>query len=255
MSKKNEFLLMLIKLCLNLLFDDLADRFCVSSTLCSRTFTTWVKIISNVLGKSLIVWLPREVIRNNLPESFLKAGHKKCRIIIDCSEVFIERPKSLELEYATWSDYKHHNTMKFLIGITPTGFISFLSDCYGGRKTDKFITKDSGFYDNLERDDEIMTDRGFQIQDELLHYYCTLVVPPGARMKSQMTENECKKTKETANLRIHIERAINRIKYFHILKGEMPISMVQHADDIVKSCAALCNCIDSGWKVLISWNI
>ena len=33
----------------------------------------------------------------------------------------------------TWSDYKSHNTIKFLIGITPTGFISFLSNCYGGR--------------------------------------------------------------------------------------------------------------------------
>ena len=49
---------------------------------------------------------------------------------IDCSEVFIEQPKSLTNQAATWSDYKHHNTVKFLVGITPTGFISFLSDCY-----------------------------------------------------------------------------------------------------------------------------
>ena len=118
------------------------------------------------------------------------------------------------LQYATWSEYKHHNTVKFLIGITPNGFISFLSDCYGGRKTDKFITMDSGFYENLERGDRVMADHGFQIREELFHYYCDLDVRPGARTKSQMTVAECAKTKKVANLRIHVERAINRVKYF-----------------------------------------
>ena len=80
----------------------------------------------------------------------------------------IERPKSLLNQASTWSDYKHHNTIKFLDGITPSGYISFLSDCYGGRSSDKFITTDSGFYDLLERDDEVMADRGFQIKEELM---------------------------------------------------------------------------------------
>ena len=241
LTQRDEFLLTLMRLRLNILNEDLADRFGISSALCSRTCTTWIKIISKILGKALIVWLPRESIRDNLPQSFKKAGYHNCRVIIDCTEVFIERPKSLNLQYATWSEYKHHNTVKFLVGITPSGFISFLSDCYGGKRTDKFITKDSGFYENLERDDQIMADRGFQIKEELLHYFCCLVVPPGARAKSQMTEDECKRTKEVANLRIHVERAINRIKYFRILKSVLPITMLQHIDDIVRSCAALCN--------------
>ena len=71
--------------------------------------------------------------------------------------MFIERSKSLINQASTWSDYKHHNTVKFLVGITPSGFISFLSDCYGGRSSNKFITDDSGFYD-LEHDDEVMTE-------------------------------------------------------------------------------------------------
>lgn len=241
LAQRDEFLLTLMRLRLNLLNEDLADRFGISTGLCSQTFTTWIKIISRVLGTALIVWLPRESIRDNLPNCFREKGYSKCRIIIDCTEVFIERPKSLELQYATWSEYKHHNTIKFLVGISPSGFISFLSDCYGGRKTDKFITQDSGFYENLERDDEIMADRGFQIQEELLHYFCRLIVPPGKRAKSQMTEAECLKTKTVANLRIHIERAINRMKYFRILKSVLPISMLQHVDDIIRSCAALCN--------------
>ena len=49
------------------------------------------------------------------------------------------------------------------------------------------------------------------------------------------------KTKETTNLRIHVERAINRIKNYRILKGTLPITMMQHVDEIVLVCAALCN--------------
>ena len=58
--------------------------------------------------------------------------------------------------------------MKLLVGIAPSGFISFLSECYGGRASDKFITADSGLYDILERDDEVMADRVFQIREELM---------------------------------------------------------------------------------------
>ena len=93
----------------------------------------------------------------------------------------------------------------------------------------------------LERDDEIMSDRGFQIKEELMLRYCYLSVPPGTRVKSQMTTTECQRTKDVANLRIHVERAINRIKTYRIFKSVLPITMLHHADDIVCTCAALCN--------------
>lgn len=241
LSQREELLLTIMRLRLGLMNEDVADRFGISKSLCSNTFTTFVKIIANVLGRALVVWLPREAIRDNLPESFIKSKHTKCRVILDCTEVFIERAKSLHNQAVTWSDYKHHNTVKVLIGIAPNGYITFLSKCYGGRASDKFITSDSGFYDLLERDDEVMADRGFQIKEELLLRYCSLSVPPGARVKSQMTASECKLTSNVANLRIHVERAINRIKTYRILKNVLPISMLHHMDDIVLSCAALCN--------------
>ena len=183
----------------------------------------------------------KEAVRSNLPGVFIKAGYKKCRVILDCAEVFIERPKSLINQACTWSEYKHHNTIKFLVGISPTGYITFLSDCYGGRASDRYIVKDSGFYDLLERENMVMADRGFQIHEELLLRFCNFQVPPGARAKSHMTADECKKTKDIANLRIHVERAINRIKFFQILKGVIPVTMLQHIDDIVVTCAALSN--------------
>ena len=86
-----------------------------------------------------------------------------------------------------------------------------------------------------------MADRGFQIQEDLLYYYCRLSIPPGARIKAQMIKTECSKTKDIANLRIHVERAINRIKTFRILKNTIPLTLIPLADDIISTCAALCN--------------
>lgn len=241
LSHRDEFLLTLMRLRLGLLNEDLADRFGVSPTICSNTFTTWIRIISVILGKALVNWLPREPIRENLPECFKKMNYHKCRTILDCTEVFIERPKSLLAQALTWSDYKHHNTFKFLVGIAPSGFITFLSHSYGGRASDNAIVKESGFYDLLERDDHIMADRGFQIREDLLLRFCTLIIPPGKRGKSQFTQQEVELTKKVANVRIHVERAINRLKTYRIVKSVFPISMLHHADDIVLSCAALCN--------------
>ena len=101
----------------------------------------------------------------------------------------------MDYQAATWSHYKHHNTIQFLVGISPSQFIIFLSSCYGGRASDRFITEDSGFYDLLERDDVITADRGFQIQEDLLLHFCNLQAPPGAQTNSQMTKNKGTKDK------------------------------------------------------------
>ena len=121
-----------MRLHLSLLNEDLADHFEISTTICSNIFKTWIRFLAQTLGK-LVAWLPKENIMENMPKIFCKAGHSKLRVIIDCSEVFIERPKSVNVQAATWSDYKSHNTVKVLIGISPTRYVTFLFDCYSGR--------------------------------------------------------------------------------------------------------------------------
>ena len=65
--------------------------------------------------------------------------------------------------------------------------------------------------------------------------------PHGQGSRHSLPCLHAKKTKEVANLRIHGERAINRLMKFKILKNVVPINMVTHADSIVKTFAALCN--------------
>ena len=79
-----------------------------------------------------------------MPLSF-RRFFKKCCIIIDCTEVYMERPSDLA-RAQVWSNYKHHSTIKFLVGITPQGTVS---RCAGGRMSDKEITERSGIMDYL----------------------------------------------------------------------------------------------------------
>ena len=81
--------------------------------------------------------------------------------------VFIERATSLSARSQTYSNHKSHNTAKFLIAVSPTGAVIFISKCWGGRASDKHITSHCGFLDHLINGDVVMADRGFEIAEDL----------------------------------------------------------------------------------------
>ena len=101
-----------------------------------------------------------------MPMEFRK-NFKQSVVIIDCFEIFIERETNLKARAQTWSNYKHHNTVKFLIGISPQGAISFISKGWGGRESDVHLTENCGILDKLLRGDLILADRGFNIHETL----------------------------------------------------------------------------------------
>ena len=70
--------------------------------------------------RRLIIWPEREQLLETMPMDFRK-NFKRCVIIIDCFEVFCERPSNLKARSQLWSNYKHRNTVTFLIGIFPQG--------------------------------------------------------------------------------------------------------------------------------------
>ena len=125
LSLEDHLLIVLMKLKLGLLNKDIAQRFGVSSSTITKIFRGWVPIMGSSM-KNLIVWPDRGVLRRNLPHSF-KKKIRDAVCIIDCSEIFIERPRNLTARAQTLSNYKHNNTDKFLIGISPSGVVSFLS--------------------------------------------------------------------------------------------------------------------------------
>ena len=114
-------------------------------------------------------------------------------LTLDCSEIFIERPCSYQARAQTYSNYKKHNTVKFLVGITPCGAVSYLLKCWGGRATDKCITMNSDFIRLLENGDVVLADRGFDIADDIAVHGASLIIPSFTRGKKQLSlqEVEC----------------------------------------------------------------
>ena len=78
--------------------------------------------------------------------------------------MYIQQPSSLSFQAET---YKHPNTFKVLVGISPTGAIIFISKLWGGGISDQKITECCGVLYLLEPGDNVMADRGFDVQDLL----------------------------------------------------------------------------------------
>ena len=69
--------------------------------------------------KEVFPWPSRDMIIARTPVQFCK--HPNTRVIIDCMELYIKRPKSLQSQAITFSHYKLHNTFKALVGILQGG--------------------------------------------------------------------------------------------------------------------------------------
>ena len=101
----------------------LADTFGISPGQVSKIHNTWITFLSQEL--SFLVPLPSgSEMQKSLPKKF--KGFENVKIIIDCLELLIQRPKIPSSQKITWSSYKHWNTVKSLVAITPTGVISLI---------------------------------------------------------------------------------------------------------------------------------
>ena len=246
LSPFSQFLMTLMRLKHNTNVDLLAYQFGVAQSTISTTFENVIDVMFYKLVPSLIIWPTRDQIRKTLPTVF-RAAFRTCTCIIDCFEIFIEKSSNLMAQNQTWSQYKHHNTMKYLIGISPQGTIMFLSKGYGGRTPDERVVKESGFLSKLLPGDLILADRGFDISELLATVFATLRIPAFTKDKKQLDPLEIEQTRQLANVRIHVERLIGLVREkFRMLKSTIPITMLAKSKDgytqldkIVAVCCAL----------------
>ena len=150
------------------------------------------------------------------------------RIVIDCFEVFCERPSDLMARAQTFSNYKHHNTVKFLIAITPQGVISFVSKGWGGRVSDKHLTENCGILNFLQPGDVILADRGFTVQDSVGLCCAEVKMPPFTRGKKQLSRSAIDTARQLSQVRIHVERVIGVVRQkYTILESKLAINMIK----------------------------
>ena len=155
----DEFLIVMCRLRQGFPEDHLAQLFNVSASTVSRIFITWVNFMFFKFGE-IKIWSSRKLI-DTMPKSF-KGTYKSTRVIINCTEVRCQMPSSLQLNWELFSAYKNHTTFKGLVGISPSGAVTFRSQLYTGFFSNREIVIWSGFL-NLPFDDKdsIMADKGF----------------------------------------------------------------------------------------------
>ena len=234
-----EFFLVLVRLQLGLMEQDLADQFEISCFTVSRIFTTWINFLY-FMFKELPIWPPQAVVRNDMPTTF-KSKYPFTRVILDATEMNVEKPSLPDVQQQTFSNYENDNTFKVLVGISPSGAITFVSDLYSGTISDKRLTQMSGILDLLEQGDSVMADRGFDIQDDLTPVGVALNMPPFLKGKTQLDANEMVETRRIASVRIHVERVMERIKNFHIYDKALPSLLTDLANQIFYVTAVLTN--------------
>lgn len=228
-----------MRLRLGLFEKDLAYRFKVSVATVSKICVTWISYMYVQLAQ-LPLWLPRAAVDDAMPSAF-KDRYPSTRVIIDATEVKCEASSSLVLQSATFSTYKSTNTFKGLVGISPDGMITFVSQLFTGSMSDKECVEKSGFLKlPFDSGDSVMADKGFRIEDLLQQINVKLNIPPFLR-RGHLSSEEMTETEEIASLRIHVERRIQRIKTFHIFDRPIAISIAPVASEMWTVCAVLTN--------------
>ncbi|KAG8176015.1 hypothetical protein JTE90_007012 [Oedothorax gibbosus] len=239
-SDEDQLFIALQKLRLNYNFLDLAVRYSTSETTVRNIFNTYLHALHESLFQPYLANLGNIPSVQKMQEvSPIFEEFPNCRFLIDCTEIFIETPReNLRAQKDTYSAYKKGQTFKGLIAVAPNGVICFVSKLYPGSCSDKHIVQDSEFCNCLKPGDLIIADKGFVIGD-ILPKGVLLNLPPFL-VNPQFTAQEAKYTTQIARARIHVERSIQRIKSFDILK-DMVHNFRPFATVIFQVCAVLVN--------------
>ena len=117
----------------------------------------------------------------------------------------------------------------------------FLKDMGDYPQIGTYNFEDCGVISKFEQNTACMVDRGFNVQDLLLVKQVKLYMLPFTKGQSQFTKQKFQKGQAIAKVRIHVERAIERVKRFRIFNSVIPLKMKDLLDDIVLVCSALTN--------------
>ena len=172
------------------------------------------------------------------PKVYRDAKYMNLRGVIDCTEVYIEKPSLPSSQRRTYSQHKSYNTFK-LVSLSPICHFNFVSKLFTGCISDKELVRQSGFLDVLE-EDVIMADKGFNIQDLLAIHGVQLIAPP-IMTKNTVSARASTATRRVANARVHVERIIRKLECFYILRGVIPLTFKSYITSIVRVCAAIVN--------------
>ena len=206
LSLDDQVFMTLMKLRHNYTNLHLAQLFQCSYSCVTNVVLTFIHVLHKLWFKDIMTTVPsREKNLTSLPSSFQM--YRNCRMIIDCTDVEIATPSSMDLQKHTYSKYRGMHSFKILLGVAPNAVITYCSKLYPGSVSDKAIVAKSGILEVIRLGDLILADKGFLIRD---------IVPEGVSVNIPPFLNHGRLTKSEVKL---TKKDIARTK---IQKGQMP---------------------------------
>ncbi len=231
---EEQFLLVLMKLRLNLPDKDLAFRFHMSQNTVSTYLSKWIDVMYCRLARNFMIWPTKATLDKSTPTTFPGIVS-----IINYFEIPLDGFFNLLGRATTHS----RNNLKYFISITPTGSISYISQGYSEeRATDVQITLDSKknmvvlndetFLNKLKEGDVVLADRGFLVELEVKKRGAILRTPSFADRRSRLTQQETLYSRKVSKLRIHAEKVIGELRRtFKILTDCVPYTGVRSEEE------------------------
>jgi hypothetical protein len=239
MKADSKIILLFVKLRHNLPFSVLSILFNISDPTAKSTFVEALQICEDITNRFLY-WPSKSEVLKNIPNCFNK--FPKVRVVLDATEIKTTRTKCIICHCKCYSHYKGCYTCKFLLGVTPAGMFSFVSKSYGGRVSDKTIFEQSNLILKFDpHSDEIMVDKGVAIRKICEKHGVGLVHPPFLKQRAQLSKPEAQNNVGVAAARVHVERAIERVKKFKIFKDTMAWSLTKYSGSMMNLVCAMVN--------------
>ncbi|KAJ8681524.1 hypothetical protein QAD02_017316 [Eretmocerus hayati] len=170
-----------------------------------------------------------------------KKDFSKTRVIIDDTEIYIERSGNPLIQQSSFSVYKNHATLKEAVGSTPEGLISYRSPLYGGSTSDRQLVKRCKLQFKVESGDMIMADRGFTVQDTFAPYNVTVATPHFSKGNGYIPLEQLMSDRKLSKYRVHIERLIGLMKTYKISSTKLRNIYIPIATQMFEVCTVLCN--------------
>ena len=182
-----------------------------------KNFATFIQLMYVTFRDMQNFMFPqRAQLSRFLPKVFKTM--RKIRCIVDCTEFRVECSRNFARQGNTFSSYKHTNTFKCLIAVTPNEGACFISDLFEGDIDDVRIFEESGIMKHLKPYDFklVLADRGFTVRELLNPLQVELKIPAFLKGRKSLSAAEELETRRIAKARIHVERFNERLKQLNL---------------------------------------
>jgi len=238
---EDQLFLTLIKLRRTLGFVHLGHVFGINKSEAFQIFLTWLDFLY-LHFKGSDMWLSRKVIDETMPKDF-KSKYPNARVILGVTEIPIRKPSNLKDQKLTWSNIKKKNTLKTVVGISPRGHITFISETFGGSATGREILEKSYLLKPgmFETGDVIVAKKNLIEKDVFVNQDVVVSNPPTCKSLPNLSPSKNEPCDPKSSKPVRVERVIRLAKTFKILKTELHHFLTPHGGKIIYVCFSLCN--------------